>query len=59
MADALKKLGRIDNAMSAVVNSYLEDSQQTSVAVTGWMRIVNKQVDDSTCKHMPIRYCIV
>ena len=42
LSDALKKLNRFDEAMSATVDCYLEDESHPSTAVIAWLRIMTK-----------------
>jgi len=47
LSDALKKLNRIPEALSATVDCYLEDESHPSAAVTAWLRIMTKLPADS------------
>lgn len=58
LADALKKLDKIDEAMSAAVDCYLQDELNPLQAVVAWDRIMCKVLGDEKCNTQHVKYVI-
>jgi len=50
--DSLRKLGRLDDAMSAAVSGFVANDQQSSWMYCAWARLMNRLATDenSPCR---------